>query len=176
VSETTLYNKPSQREFYSLKTLIKSPAWGVKSHIKLIAQLILIIFTCSLYAEEKTISEIPGKNIHINQLEEMFSNVRENTDWDTSSDMLWGYFFTHSEPKMLEKAKIALIGQGFSFVDIFLSDKDEPNEPDKYWLHVERIETHSPITLDATNDKLYIFAASFGLDSYDGMDIGPVGK
>ena len=121
-------------------------------------------------------SEIPGKNIYINQLEEMFSNIRENTDWNTSGNMLWGYFFTHNEPTKLEEAKVALISKGYTFVDIYLSDKEEASEPDMFWLHVERIETHSPKSLDARNDELYIFAHEFGLDSYDGMDIGPVAK
>lgn len=121
-------------------------------------------------------SEIPGKNIYINQLEEMFLNIRENTDWNTSGNMLWGYFFTHNEPTKLEEAKEVLISKGYTFVDIYLSDKEEPSEPDMFWLHVERIETHSPRSLDARNDELYIFAHEFGLDSYDGMDVGPAAK
>lgn len=119
-------------------------------------------------------SDIPGKNISLNQLEEMFANIHENTDWNTSDDMLWGYFFTHNEPSMLEVAKTALTEKGFNFVGIYLSDKDEPSQADSYCLHVERIETHTPQTLDARNDKLYLFAHEFGLESYDGMDIGPV--
>jgi len=121
-------------------------------------------------------TQIPGKSIYIEQLEEMFSNIQSNTDWDTSGNMLWGYFFTHSEPTKLEKAKDILVAKGYRFVDIYLSDKDEPNEPDMFWLHLEKEETHSPQSLDETNNELYIFANEFGLDSYDGMDIGPVGK
>lgn len=121
-------------------------------------------------------SEIPSKSIYIEQLEEMFSNINENTDWNTSGNMLWGYFFTHSEPTKLEEAKEVLISKGYTFVDIYLSDKEEPSEPDMFWLHVELIETHSPKSLDIRNDELYIFAHEFGLDSYDGMDIGPVAK
>ena len=121
-------------------------------------------------------SGIPGKSITIDQLEEMFANIRENTDWDISGDMLWGYFFTHREPTKLEEAKRHLIAKGYRFVDIYLSDKEEPSDPDMFWLHIERVETHYPKTLDARNDELYLFAHEFGLDSYDGMDIGPVGK
>jgi len=121
-------------------------------------------------------SGIPGKNITIDQLEEMFANIRENTDWDISGDMLWGYFFTHNEPSKLEEAKNHLVAKGYRFVDIYLSDKEGPNDPDMFWLHIERVETHSPKTLDARNDELYLFAHEFGLDSYDGMDISPVGK
>lgn len=120
--------------------------------------------------------DVPGKKIYIEQLNEMFANIAENTDWDTSGDMLWGYFFTHNEPTKLEKAKDILLSKGYSFVDIYLSDKDEQDEPDVFWLHVEKVETHSPSSLDERNNELYIFANEFGLDSYDGMDIGPVGK
>lgn len=120
--------------------------------------------------------DVPGKNIYLEQLNEMFANIAENTDWDTSGDMLWGYFFTHNEPTKLEKAKDILLSKGYSFVDIYLSDKDEQDEPDVFWLHIEKVETHSPNSLDERNNELYVFANEFGLDSYDGMDIGPVGK
>ena len=144
--------------------------------MKLVAILLIIIFSSNLYAGDKDMSGIPGKSITIDQLEEMFANIRENTDWDISGDMLWGYFFTHREPTKLEEAKRHLIAKGYRFVDIYLSDKEEPSDPDMFWLHIERVETHYPKTLDARNDELYLFAHEFGLDSYDGMDIGPVGK
>jgi hypothetical protein len=121
-------------------------------------------------------TQIPEKTIYIEQLEEMFSNIQTNTDWDTSRNMLWGYFFTHSEPTKLEKAKDILVAKGYRFVDIYLSDKDEQNKPDMFWLHLEKEETHSPQSLDESNNELYIFANEFGLDSYDGMDVGPVDK
>ncbi len=116
------------------------------------------------------------KHIYIEQLEEMYANIQSNTDWNTSCDMLWGHFFTHSEPEKLEKAKGVLVSKGYRFVDIYVSDKDEPNDPDMFWLHVEKVETHSPKSLDETNNEFFIFAHEFGLGSYDGMDIGPVGK
>jgi len=74
----------------------------------------------------------------------------------------------------MRQAAEELIKQGYKYVDIYLSDKDDPNEPDIYWLHVEKVEIHSPKTLDKRNDELYIFANKYALDSYDGMDVGPV--
>ena len=50
----------------------------------------------NLYAEESTVKEIPGKSITLESLEEMFQNIDINTDWDTSENMLWGFFFTHN--------------------------------------------------------------------------------
>ncbi len=121
-------------------------------------------------------SEIPGKNITLEQLEEMFTNISNGTDWDVSSPLLWGYFFTHNEPSKLEQVKDKLINQGYTFVDIYLSDKEDSNGPDLYWLHIEKVEAHTPKTLDDRNNEFYTFAHQNGLDSYDGMDVGPASR
>lgn len=144
--------------------------------MKIIVIFTVLIFSLHSFAGDKGMPDVPGKTIYLEQLDEMFTNIAENTDWDISGNMLWGYFFTHSEPAKLEKAKEILLSKGYRFVEIYLSDKDEQDEPDKFWLHVEKVETHSPNSLDERNNELYIFANEFGLDSYDGMDIGPVGK
>ena len=144
--------------------------------MRLIAILLFSILISPTFAQEKSMNEIPGKTITLVALEEMFQNIQENTDWDTSKDMLWGYFFTHHEPSKLESAKELLISKGYDFVGIYIGDKNDAIDPDVYWLHVEKIETHTPKTLDARNDELYIYANDVGIDSYDGMDIGPVGK
>jgi len=41
-------------------------------------------------------------------------------------------------------------------------------------LHVERVERHSPRSLDRRNQELDALAESSGVASYDGMDVGPV--
>jgi hypothetical protein len=47
------HNKPSQREFYSLKTLIKPPAWGVRHLMKINCSLVLILlFSFHAYSAE----------------------------------------------------------------------------------------------------------------------------
>jgi hypothetical protein len=88
--------------------------------------------------------------------------------------MLWGYFFTHHEPSKLERAARILREKSYRVVKVYLSDKKDPDEPDMYWLHVEKIETHTPETLDERNNEFYILPHELGLDSYDGMDVGPV--
>ena len=40
----------------------------------------------------------------------------------------------------------------------------------------EKIEIHNSQSLNKTNDEFYILAHQNGLDSYDGMDVGPVVK
>ena len=118
--------------------------------------------------------EVPGKSIFIEQLEGMFSNISENIEWNMSGPMLWGYFFTNQEPAKLEKVGQILVSRGYNFVDIYLSDKDSESDPDVFWLHMERVEVHTPKSLDERNNELYIFAHEHGLASYDGMDVGPV--
>ncbi|WP_020405123.1 ribonuclease E inhibitor RraB [Hahella ganghwensis] len=135
--------------------------------------LLMSLLTFGVLAEEQGMAEIPGKVIYIDQLEDMFSRIRANTDWDMSGEMLWGYFFIHHEPAKLEAVKSVLESQGYRFVDIYLSEKEDPAEPDKYWLHVEKVEAHTPQSLDRRND-LYKLAHEQGLDSYDGMDVGPI--
>ena len=145
-------------------------------NIKLIKCLtaLLILLSGFSYGENKAMEAIPGKTITIEQLEEMFVGLKKDTKWNISGNLLWGYFFTSHEPKKLEKAKSILIAKGYRFVNLYMSDKDVPNEPDLFWLHVEKIEHHTPQSLDARNNELYILANELKLESYDGMDVGPV--
>ncbi len=136
--------------------------------------ILAIFFSCCAMANGKAIKEIPGKVIQREQLVEMFDNINDNGQWNMSGDMLWGYFFTDHDPEKLEAAKILLANKGYRFVKIFISPKDDPEKPDLFGLHVEKIETHSPQSLDKRNDELYLFAHEQGLLSYDGMDVGPV--
>ncbi|MFV2057718.1 MAG: ribonuclease E inhibitor RraB [Thiohalomonadales bacterium] len=121
-----------------------------------------------------TMTSIPEKNISLKQLEELFANIRKAGKWNLSGDLLWGYFFTHHEPKLLEKASIILQKRGYHYVNIFMSDIDDPKAPNLYWLHIEKVETHTPSSLDSRNDEFYLFADEFAIDAYDGMDVGPL--
>ncbi len=108
-------------------------------------------------------------------LETMFANIREKSKWNMDRDMLWGYFFTDENPKALEKAAEQLKALGYTYVDLYQAEDDE--EPlNYYWLHVEKVETHSVDTLHQRNMELYDFADKLKLKSYDGMDVGPVMK
>lgn len=40
----------------------------------------------------------------------------------------------------------------------------------------QKIEIHTPKSLDEQDNEFYLFAHDIGLDSYEGMDVGPVGK
>lgn len=107
--------------------------------------------------------------ISLEKLEEMFANMRAQTRWDVDGEMLWGYFFTSPDVKKLERASKWLTSVGYRLVLIYPTD-----DQSTHVLHVERIESHTPVTLHERNGTFERLAAEFGLESYDGMDVGPV--
>ncbi|MFB9153844.1 ribonuclease E inhibitor RraB [Vibrio gallaecicus] len=137
--------------------------------------LFVLFFICAAtVVKGNQMKSIPGKAITAAQLEEMFENIRHNTNWELSKPMLWGYFFTHNEPTKLDEVSSKLERQGYTIVGIFQADKESQIDEDIFFLHVEKVETHDVSSLDKRNDELYLFASQENIDSYDGMDIGPV--
>ncbi|MBT9596296.1 MAG: ribonuclease E inhibitor RraB [Vitreoscilla sp.] len=109
--------------------------------------------------------------ITLEQLEEMFSDIAAKGRWDMTKPMLWGYFFTDSSPHKLNAVAPELEQLGYGLVDVFEAGVDPGTEP-YYFLHVEKVEVHSPASLHARNQDFYEFASKHGLQSYDGMDVG----
>jgi hypothetical protein len=100
------------------------------------------------------------------QLVEMFESMRAQAPWDVDADLLWGYFFTGEDKVPLNRVAKKLVSLGYRLVEIRPDDNK-----DGFWLHVERVETHSPDTLHDRNQELYRLAAEYGVN-YDGMDVG----
>lgn len=107
--------------------------------------------------------------IQLEQLEQMFANMRSEAKWDVDGQLLWGYFFTDQNPEKLKPVKDELIKNGYHFVDIYPTD-----DKSTFFLHVEKIEHHTPQSLYQRNLKLYKLADKYQIESYDGMDVGPV--
>jgi hypothetical protein len=84
-----------------------------------------------------------------------------------------GFFFTNGDPSALRAAVPKLQADEYEVVDVYQSEKDNPSDPDLWWLHVQRVEVHTVDTLFARNEQLSEFASRHGIDSYDGMDVGP---
>ena len=93
---------------------------------------------------------------------------------DISQPLLWGYFFTDASKSKLQQVTPLLEEQGYRIVDIYLADKEALSESDLWWLHIEKIELHTSDTLHKLNQKFYQFADDHQIESYDGMDVGPV--
>ena len=132
----------------------------------------MVALLVSGFSQEKETDSVISKG----QLVEMFQNMEQKSHWDMSKAMLWGYFFTDASKSDLEAVVPSLEAQGYRLVDIYLSDKEDPKDDDHWWLHVEKVEIHTPDSLDERNKLFYQFAEDHGLDSYDGMDVGPVAK
>lgn len=101
------------------------------------------------------------------QLDQMFSQMRAKAPWNVDGPLLWGYFFLDGSREKLELAASELVSMGYRVVGI------EPTPVGRYRLHVERIEVHSPASLDSRNQELYALADRLKIASYDGMDVGP---
>jgi hypothetical protein len=124
--------------------------------------LAAMLISTAVHATEKTM-------ISLQSLQEMFASMKVKTKWNLDGNMVWGYFFTDPDPKKLRQAGDALVESGYHLVDIYLSDDKRT-----YVLHVEKIEHHTPETLNQRNLEFYKLADQFHLGSYDGMDVGPV--
>ncbi|MCL1420723.1 ribonuclease E inhibitor RraB, partial [Enterobacter hormaechei] len=86
-----------------------------------------------LFPEELTRGRTTTRNL--------FANLRENTDWDITGPLLWGYFFVHSTAEPLQALAQHLQAQGYTFVELFEQDPEEGDAP-FHVLHVERVEIH----------------------------------
>ena len=102
------------------------------------------------------------------KIEEIYNNMHQS-GINTDVKMLYGYFFTNTEPEKLKKVAEELKDQ-FEYVNIY------PDDTKQYWLHMERIEIHNAKTLFELNKKLYAVAAKHKITSYDGFDIGNADK
>jgi hypothetical protein len=109
------------------------------------------------------------------QLRQMFDGIRHQTKWNIDGDMLWGYFFADKRKDRLKKAQHELEAQGYRFVDLYEIEQDgKPSGV--FMLHVEKVETHTVDSLDTRNGELDALAVKHRLQSYDGMDVGPVAQ
>ncbi len=117
----------------------------------------------------ETVTQRKKNAMTLQQMEQMFANMRAETKWDVDGDMLWGYFFTDPDTNKLERGAKRLTASGYRFVRIYPTD-----DKSTCVLHVERIEKHTPQTLQVRNGEFERLASELGLESYDGMDVGPV--
>jgi hypothetical protein len=133
------------------------------------AALVTIALVCSLGPPA---SAAQKKVITLEQLQDMFMNMRTHTGskkWNVDGDLLWGYFFTDPDPRKLKSVADFLVKNGYRFVDTHPTDNKKT-----FFLHVERMEHHTPESLNERNLEFYKLADQFHLESYDGMDVGPV--
>src|SRR5580698_9830038 len=99
----------------------------------------------------------------------MFDNMRDKSDSNATSDLLWDHFFKDRKPKKTGVTRCPLVGLGYRFVSIY-----ETDDRSTHFLHVERMGVHTPASLLSQAVQMNVLASKFGIDSHDGMDVGPV--
>ena len=102
--------------------------------------------------------------------QDLFRNMARS-GWRSDDLLLWGYFFIDPDREKLTCAATELERLGHQTVDIYEPELEE-GEPPYFFLHVEKIEKHSPESLHAKNQALEALAVRFALRAYDGMDVG----
>ncbi len=60
--------------------------------------------------------------IELGMLEDMFSGMRAQTNWNVDGPMLWGYFFADRSPEKLEEGGDAFNGPRLSSCRIHETD------------------------------------------------------
>ena len=109
------------------------------------------------------------------QLEEMFTSIRAKGRWSIDAECCWDYFFTDSDRDKLVRAGELLEQEGFELVGLLEPNPDDDDQKTVF-LQLRRVERHTVDTLQGLNTRLYAFAEAQGLASYDGMDVGPIGR
>ncbi len=89
--------------------------------MKILITSFLLIICMNVYGG--SVQEIPNKVITIEQLDDMFSNIKSQGQWDITKPLLWGYFFTDSNPEKLEAVAPKLQSKGYKVVGIFQAEK-----------------------------------------------------
>jgi regulator of RNase E activity RraB len=108
-----------------------------------------------------------------NHLTEMFQKLQDN-GLSGSDPLLWGFFFADHDPEKLEVLVPALESRGYKFVDLYEAESEEEFSEQLYCLHVEKVEQHNIDTLETRMKELRALAEQYGVESYDGMEVGPV--
>jgi hypothetical protein len=134
----------------------------------------LLILISALVLTSMPVRAVAETTITRESLDEMFESLKAKTKWNLDGPLLWGYFFTDHDPKKFTRLRARLEKLGYRYVGILEPEEAETNKT--YFLHVERVENHTPRSLHARNQQLSKLAKQFGVEAYDGMDVGEVAK
>jgi hypothetical protein len=134
----------------------------------------LFILLSTLVLMAMPVQAIDETTITRESLDELFESLRAKTKWNLNEPLLWGYFFTDHDPKKLARLKAHLERFGYRYVGILEPDEGEADRT--HFLHVERVEHHTARSLHARNQQLSRLATEFGVEAYDGMDVGEAAK
>ena len=115
--------------------------------------------------------------ITLDRLQSFFEDTRQmkrdgRARFDIDQPCRWSYFMVDTDREKLTRAGRFLETHGYDIVGFLEPEPDD--EEKKIYLRFDRVEQHTPETLFARNAELYGVAADFGLEDYDGMDVGAI--
>ena len=110
-------------------------------------------------------------------LEDFFSSTRAlrergDAQFNIDETCLWSFFFVDPSVANLGPVAEHLQSAGYKIWGYL---EPEPDDEDPvYFLRADRIEQHSVNSLLERNTELNAVASRFGVQDYDGMDVGAV--
>lgn len=115
--------------------------------------------------------------ITLETLVDFFASTRQSRAaghmaWDIDGICRWSYFFVDGVRDKLMPVARHLESLGYEFRGTL--DPEDPDDQQIYLLRMDRVERHTPQSLHARNLELYSIADRFGIEAYDGMDVGAV--
>jgi hypothetical protein len=135
------------------------------------SQYVACLLSCLIAVAVGKSTAAADRPINLQQLQSMFAEIRAKTKWNVDGPLLWGYFFVDQEAAKLQPIASTLDQRGYR-VDGIRPSRDSRS----FVLHVEKVEHHTPETLDRRNQEFYELAEAHKIRSYDGMDVGPPTK
>jgi regulator of RNase E activity RraB len=108
-------------------------------------------------------------------IREIFETARTEDGWNMDEEMLYSYFFVHTDVDKLDELGNELEKQGYDYIDVFELGDEATEEPTgEYLLHIDRVERHTPESLAQRNVEFQNLADERGV-SYDGWEFGEIG-
>lgn len=92
--------------------------------------------------------------ITLTQLEEFFEATRQTYEsgraaWRIDDECRWSYFFVETDREKLMPVATHLARLGYEFIGTLDPEPDDENRV--FYLRMDRIERHSPVSLDELN-------------------------
>jgi hypothetical protein len=111
--------------------------------------------------------------ISVEALQEFFSDTRQkNADagasWSIDDVCRWSFFFVDEDGQQLVPVAKHLESLGYAVIGI--TEPDDGEDP-FFYLQVDKVERHTPESLQARVQALYAIAEQFGIADYDGMNV-----
>ncbi len=100
----------------------------------------------------------------LDSIREIFAKMAVD-GWNAAEPLKYGYFFFNSSRPPLEAAEQWLSDKGYGAESCHQTD-------DGWVLQLSKVEVHSPETLHKRNQAMNELAEHFGIDLYDGWDVG----